>query len=142
MKIFLAAAYSSHVNYDTGEVFPEYRTWLENIIKTLESLGYTVYCALRADQYKINNADPAAAFNADMENIKSSEVLIAILADQTSAGVQTELGMAIAFKKKVILAHPPEHTLAYFNTAILKAGVARRIDLPITSSVLHDIFIH
>jgi len=65
MKVFVAASYSSQVNYDTGEVFPEYKEWLEKNLSTIEGLGHTIFCALRADQYGINDADPAEAFRLD-----------------------------------------------------------------------------
>lgn len=132
MKIFVAASYSSQVNYETGEVFPEYKEWLENILDVIESSGHTVFCALRADKYKINNEDLAAAFSLDVEHIEQSDALIALLSDKISAGVQTEIGVAVALKKRVWLAHLPEHELSYFNEAMLKAGVVQEIKLPIT----------
>lgn len=131
MKIFVAASYSSQVNYDTGEVLPEYKDWLENVLKTIESAGHTVFCALRADQYKINNADPAAAFSLDLKHIQESDALIALLSDKPSAGVQTEIGVAVALQKPVILAHLPEDDLTYFNQAMLRAGVVKEIALPL-----------
>lgn len=136
MRVFVAASYSSQVNYDTGEVFPEYKEWLEGTLNIIEALGHTVFCALREDQYKINDADPATAFNLDMEHIEQSDVLIALLNDKLSAGVQTEIGAAVALKKQVILAHPPEHELAYFNAAMLKAGVVQSIETPITTEAI------
>ena len=139
MKIFVAASYSSKVNYETGEVFPEYKEWLEGTIGIIEALGHTVFCALREDQYKINNADPVAAFKLDMEHIEDSDVLLALLGDSVSAGVQTELGVAVALKKKVILAHLQEDELSYFNAAMLKAGVVRELHLPLDSEQLKGV---
>jgi len=136
MKIFVAASYSSKVNYDTGEVFPEYKAWLEEIIATLEGMGHSVFCALRADQYKINDADPAAAFNLDMEHIKESEVVLALLSENVSAGVQTEIGVGVALGKRVIASHALEDKLAYFNAAMIKAGVMRELELPLNASKL------
>ena len=136
MKLFVAASYSSQVNYETGEVFPEYKEWLENTLSVVEALGHTVFCALREDQYKINDSDPAAAFSLDLEHIEGSEGLLALLSDKPSAGVQTEIGVAIALKKRVYLAHLPEHPLAYFNEAMLRAGVVQEIDLPLTTEGL------
>lgn len=139
MKIFVAASYSSQVNYETGQVFPEYKEWLEDILGTIEAGGHTVFCALRADGYQINDSDPAAAFSLDMEHIEESDALLALLTDKPSVGVQTEIGAAVALKKKVLLAHLPEHELAYFNAAILKAGMAQEIMLPITKEALDNI---
>jgi nucleoside 2-deoxyribosyltransferase len=115
MKIFVAASYSSQVNYETGEVFPEYKAWLEDNLERLEKFDHTLFCALRADKYKINDADGMLAF----------------LNDKVSAGVQTEIGMAIAQKKPVVLAHTKDVELAYFNRALVLAGQAREFIMPI-----------
>lgn len=133
MKIFVAASYSSQVDYDTGQVFPEYREWLEDNLKILEDLGHTVFCALRADQYKINDADPAEAFSLDEAEIEAADGMLAFVTDRVSAGVQTEIGMAIAKKKQVVIAHVTEHSLDYFNKAIILAEQATELILPITS---------
>lgn len=138
MKIFVAASYSSQVDYETGEVYPEYKKWLENILGTIESLDHTVFCALRADQYKINNKDPAAAFSLDIQHIEESDVLIALLSDKPSPGVQTEIGIAVALKKGVLLAHLPEHKLSYFNSAMTKAGLVREVELPLAVDELNE----
>lgn len=136
MKVFVAASYSSQVNYETGEVFPEYKEWLENTLSVIEALGHTVFCALREDQYKINDTDPAAAFSLDIEHIEGSDILLALLSDKVSAGVQTEIGVAVALKKRVLLAHLPEHELQYFNAAMAKAGVVKEIELPLSAEHL------
>lgn len=133
MKIFVAASYSSQVDYGTGEVFPEYKTWLEDNLDRLERFGHTVFCALRADKYKINDADPAEAFSLDEHEIEMADGMLAFLTDKVSAGVQTEIGIAIAKRKHVVLAHLPEHPLGYFNSAIVKAGQASELILPLES---------
>jgi nucleoside 2-deoxyribosyltransferase len=133
MKIFVAASYSSQVNYETGEVFPEYRAWLEDNLERLEKLGHTVFCALRSDQYKINDADPAEAFSLDEAEITAAEAMLAFVTDKVSAGVQTEIGMVIAQKKPVVLAHTEDTELTYFNRAIVLAGQASELIMPIVS---------
>lgn len=133
MKIFVAVSYSSQVNYETGEVFPEYKYWLENNLEQLERFGHAVFCALRADQYKINGANPAEAFSLDESEIEAADAMLAFVTDKVSAGVQTEIGMAIAQKKPVVIAHLDEYPLAYFNQAIVLAGQANEITLPLES---------
>jgi nucleoside 2-deoxyribosyltransferase len=133
MRIFVAASYSSQVNYETGEVFPEYKEWLEENLTRLEKFGHAVFCALRADEYKINDTNPAEAFSLDEAEIEKADALIAFVTDKVSAGVQTEIGMAIAQKKLVIIAHLAEHALTYFNQAIVLAGQANETILPIES---------
>lgn len=131
MKIFVAAAYSSKVNYDTGEVFPEYKAWLEDILVALERAGYEVVCSLREDKYRINDGDPAGAFKLDAESIKKSDMLLALLDGHISAGVQTEIGYALALDKKIYIAHLPSDKLAYINRAMIEAGLASELLLPL-----------
>lgn len=133
MRIFVAAAYSAHVNYETREVNPEYKEWLEGNLTTLEGLGHTVFCALRTDGYKINDLNPAEAFSLDEAEIDGSDALLAFVVDSVSAGVQTEIGMALGKKIPVVIAHEADHDLAYFNAAIIGAGHATEIILPIRS---------
>lgn len=133
MKVFAAASYSSQVNYDTGEVFPEYKEWLEGQLGIIEKLGHTVFCALRADGYRINDTNPAEAFSLDEAMIEAADAMIAFVTNKPSEGVQTEIGMAIAKHKLVVIAHLGEHSLGYFNQAIILADQAKEQILPITS---------
>ena len=133
MNIFVAASYSSKVNYETGEVFPEYKDELEGHLTRLEDFGHNVFCALRADQYKINDADPAQAFQLDLDEIEKADGMLAIVENRVSAGVQTEIGIAIGLQKRIILARTAIDEFAYFNDAIIRAGKAREILLPIES---------
>jgi hypothetical protein len=133
MKIFVAASYSSKVDYTTGDVYPEYRAWLEAILRQLESYGHDVVCALRDDDWRINDLKPAEAFKLDEEKIANAEGLLALVSDTASAGVQMEMGMALAQKKKVVIAHEKVDQLAYFNQAVVALGQASEVLLPITS---------
>ena len=99
MKIFVAASYSAKVDYDTGKVFSHYREWLEGELKSLEEIGHEIFCALREDNYEINNEDPAAAFRLDLDKLKSSDLLLAYVSNEKSVGVQTEVGIAIGIEK-------------------------------------------
>jgi nucleoside 2-deoxyribosyltransferase len=133
MKIFLAASYSSKVDYSTGDVYPEYREWLEAIIETLESFGHEVFCALKADNWRINDLEPAQAFKLDEAEISKADGMLALVSNTPSAGVQMEIGMAIAQKKHVVIGHEVIDQLAYFNQAVVALGQAGEVILPITS---------
>lgn len=139
MKIFVGTSYSTKVNYDTGEVFPEFQVWLENILLILEQAGRETFCAMRADGYKINDADPAKAFFLDMEHIQESDAMLMFTDDHISAGLQVEIGVGAALKKKVILAHLPEHKLAYFNAAMVQSGTVKELLLPLDSDNLNKL---
>jgi len=134
MKIFLAASYSSKVDYTTGDVYPEYRSWLEAIIAQLESYGHEVFCALKADGWRINDLEPAQAFKLDEGEISKAEGMLALVSHTPSAGVQMEIGMAIAQKKQVVLAHEVIDQLPFFNQAVVALGQAKEILLPIASN--------
>ena len=133
MKVFVAASYSAKVDYSTGDVYPEYRAWLEGILGQLESYGHEVVCALRDDNWRINDLEPAQAFKLDEQKIANAEGLFALVSDTVSAGVQMEMGMALAQKKKVVIAHEKVDQLAYFNQAVVALGQASEVLLPITN---------
>ncbi len=133
MKLFVASSYSTKVNYDTGEVFPEFKTWLEELLTTVENAGHEVFSALRADDYKINDTDPAEAFFLDKNSIDGSDAILAMLDDEVSPGVQVEIGYGVAKGKVVILAHEADHKMRYFNAAMVRAGVVKELTLPLTA---------
>lgn len=139
MHIFVNAPCSNHVNYDTGEIFPDYKEWLINLLSAIETTGHSVFCALRADNYKINDSDPVAAFNLDVSKLEKCDVIIAILNDNVSVGVQTEIGYAAALGKKIVFAHEQDHVLKYFNNAMVQAGAASVITLPLTEEKLEAV---
>jgi len=134
MQIFVAASYSSRVNYETGLVHEDYKRELEEILAKLESYGHMVFCALRADGYRINDADPAGAFRLDMQEIDKADGMFAIVGDSVSAGVQTEMGIAYALQKRLVIAHYPGHELTYFNRALVDDGHAKSIVLPFSEN--------
>jgi nucleoside 2-deoxyribosyltransferase len=133
-KVFVATSYSSQVDYQTGQVLPEYREFLERQFAVIESTGAKIFSAIRHDNYKINNASPEEAFRVDWQEIKKCDIFIAFLSDKVSAGVQTEIGMAVAMGKTVLLARPANVKLEYFNNALIRSGLAREISLPLDVS--------
>lgn len=126
----MATSYSDKVDYSTGSVYEEYKNWLEEILGSLEEQGHEVFNAVRADNYKINNADPAGAFRLDIEKLEWCDVLLAVSSEKVSAGVQTEIGYAVAKGKKVIIAHGKSTKPAWFNSAMEKAGAVSFTSLP------------
>jgi nucleoside 2-deoxyribosyltransferase len=140
-KFFVATSYSSQVDYETGEVLPQFRDFLEQQFSIIEQGGGEVFSAIRHDKYKINNTDPAAAFRVDMDKIKECDVFVAFLNQKVSAGVQAEIGMAVALGKRVILARPQDVKSEYFNDAIMRNGLAEEITLPLNQSVFRELMI-
>lgn len=129
-EVFVASSYSSKVNYSTGLVFPDYKDWLENVLNGLEDQGYSVFNALRVDKYRIET-DPVAAYKLDRERIEKCDALLAILEEEGSEGVQTEVGLALGLGKTVLLAHTEKLKLGWFNQALVSSGVAHDISMPL-----------
>ena len=86
-----------------------------------------------------NDPDPAEAFSLDINELRKSDVVLALLNDSVSAGVQTEIGYAVALEKEVVIAHEPDHSLQYFNMAMMRAGVAKSLVLPLTKEKLEAV---
>ncbi len=136
MKIFVAASFSNRINYGTKHVFDTYKEWLEDILTTIEKSGYEVYSGLRQAGYKIETEDLAVAINWDYDRLKEADVLLAILDQKVSAGVQMEIGAALAWGKPVVFAFKKGTDLAWVNTALLESGKIKKIVLPITTEKL------
>jgi hypothetical protein len=45
--------------------------------------------------------------------------------------------VGVALKKRVIVAHAPEDALAYFNAAMVKAGVVTELSVPFDQATLN-----
>jgi len=66
-----------------------------------------------------------------MERIERANAMLAFVSDVPSAGVQTEIGIAIALKKSVVIAHQVDHALSYYNQAIVLLGRANEANTAI-----------
>lgn len=120
MKIFFAVSYSSEVDTH-GNIFPEFRK-IEEMLAALEADGSTVYCAPRKDDWKLNSLSPGEAVTSDLQNIDDSDVFIALLDEVISAGVQLELGYALAKKKKILIAATEDRHISYFVRGLVGAS--------------------
>ena len=136
MKVFVAASYSSKVNYVSGEVYADYRQWMEAQLDAIEAEGHEVFNSLRKDSYKINNDDPAGAFLTDFDELDRSDVLVAFVSDKVSAGVQVEIGYAIAKSMRVILVQMSGTQQSWSNAALDKANVVEIVSEPFDAKII------
>jgi hypothetical protein len=103
MKIFLSTSFSNKVLPD-GSVEPQYRVQIEKIIDVIEQKGHEVFCALREDNWRLNDLSPSEAFAADVSGIKDCDLITAIIRNNpVSAGIEFELGMAYILNKNILL---------------------------------------
>jgi nucleoside 2-deoxyribosyltransferase len=126
MKVFLSVSYSSQVD-EAGRVLPTYRKELEAAIKEFETVNHYVYCAPREDNWTLNDTSPAEAFNVDMRAVEGCDLFIAFIGNRISAGIQMEIGYALAKGKRVVLALPTTDKLGYVNQGLVDSGNAKLI---------------
>lgn len=122
-KLFLATSFSGQVDYETGQVKPEFRKNTEIIIDALRKVGgFTVFCAIEHEGWIISNDPPEIGVKKDLEEIDDSDAVLAILQDNISAGVQYEIGYADGAGKSVFVATQEGTDLSYFNQGAANLG--------------------
>jgi nucleoside 2-deoxyribosyltransferase len=123
-RVFLSTSFSSQVSYDTGEVLPAFRTALEGVLKALrQQPDMEVFCAIEDEGWKITTTPSDKGVAKDISEVEHADVLVALMEDKPSAGVQFEIGYAVAKGKQVVLAAKAGEQLAYFNQGLVGAGL-------------------
>lgn len=123
-KIFLATSFSGKVNYATGAVDPEFRKEIETILESLRrSDDLEVFCAVEDEGWGINNTPAEVGVKYDLEKLDQADVLLALVEETISAGVQFELGFAVAKGKQVVLASLAGAKIAYYNQGVISNGL-------------------
>ncbi len=103
MKVFLATSYTTNIDA-VGNVHPAFRDKVEAIIKRYEVAGREVECDAKEAHWRITpDIDPARAIQLDLEHIKQCDELAALIDQTVSAGVQLEIGFALALRKRITL---------------------------------------
>jgi nucleoside 2-deoxyribosyltransferase len=122
-KLFLATSFSGQIDYETGQVKPEFRKDIEEIIEALRKVGgFAVFCAVEHEGWIISNDPPEVGVEKDLAEIDDSDVVLGILHDAVSGGVQYEIGYADGRGKSVFVATREGVDLAYFNQGIANLG--------------------
>lgn len=120
MKIFLSVPFSDYVT-ELGVVQEAYAVQIQSLLKGLRSKGHTVYCALEYTGYKIGgDHSPEEELQHDLNEIEASDLMVVLLEEKLSAGVQIELGYSYAKQKKVALYQVGK--IAWSNAAFAKLG--------------------
>lgn len=136
MKIFLCTSFTSKILPD-GRVEPGYRSVIEAIIATLESMGHQVFCGMREDNWSLNDQDPAQAFNYDTESIRQSDALVVLMQNvPPSAGTQFELGFAYALNKRMyVFFNSEDKPIPYINQGLQEQSTVSFINYDSLDSV-------
>jgi hypothetical protein len=123
-KVFLSTSFSGKVNLSTGEVIPVFRKEVEAVLDALRKTGgLEVFCAAEDEKWNIAATPPEVGVKHDLERLDEADVLLALVEEAVSAGVQFELGYAVGKGKQVIFASAASAKVAYFNQGIISNGM-------------------
>lgn len=101
MKFFLCIPFSSRVD-EQGRVFANYRNLIQQLTEHISSQGHGYFVALEYANWVMGgDTSPEDELRHDFAQIDQSDVIIALLEERVSAGVQLENGYAYAHGKKV-----------------------------------------
>lgn len=127
-KVFLSTSFSGQVDADSGAVAPELRRFIEDLLQALRKEELEVFAAIEHEGWMLSaNVPPEVGVQKDIAELDAADVLVALVDDKPSAGVQFELGYAVAKEKQAVLAHSANATLAYFNQGVVSAGLVTLI---------------
>jgi nucleoside 2-deoxyribosyltransferase len=118
IKLFLATSFSTKIDAN-GVVIHEFRQKVEAILKRYEDAGREVYCAVRKEGWKISApSDAADELRNDFQKIKEADEFAALIDETISAGVQMEIGYALALGKRITLITGAKTSLNWTNQAL------------------------
>lgn len=123
-KVFLSTSFSGKVDYASGAVDADFRKEIETVLEALRHTGdLEAFCAVEDEGWNINNTPPEVGVKHDLDKLDEADVLLALVEEVISAGVQFELGYAVAKGKQVILASNTTAKVAYFNQGVVSNGM-------------------
>lgn len=139
-KVFLGTAFSSgKINEVTGEVLPEFRMLIERLLATLRELDdVEVFCAVEDENWILSKDPPEIGVAKDIGELDNADIFLAFVEKYPSAGVQFEIGYALAKGKRVLLVARSEEELTYFNKGIIGAGLVTLITYEKNPAVVKD----
>lgn len=139
MKLFLSTSFSHQIDSQTGEVFPAFRQAVTALLTGLRQEDHQVFAAIEYENWKIAAATPEVAVKMDLAEIKAADAFLALVHDAPSAGVQFELGYAVAQQKRVILLRHTNHELSYYNQGAVSAGLVTLVTYEDMSGLLNQL---
>mgnify|MGYP001030510222 CR=1 FL=1 len=123
-KVFICTSFSTKID-SNGQVLSEHRSIIEPILQAIQESGFKYFCAIEDEGWRITKKDPTTEFKHDLDKIADSDIMLALLEDTVSAGVQIEIGYMLGEvisnpHKRLVLAHPKGAVLAWSNNTISK----------------------
>lgn len=139
MQVFLSTSFYNKVDQQTGQALDEFKVFVSRVLESIRGEGDDVFCAIETEGWRMNSAPPEFTVQQDLAEVDNADVLLALVDDETAAGVQFELGYALGKGKKVIIAAPSHHTMSYFNQGAVSAGLITYITYDNVTNLLQQL---
>jgi len=127
-KVFYSCSFSGKVVPNTNDVEESFRKLVEEDLQKLRAQGHEVNCAVEAEGWKLGVVTPGEAVTRIVNEINASDMLVARLESEISAGVQWELGCAYGKNIPVYLLPHEGVELAYWNVGLVEARLVHKIE--------------
>jgi nucleoside 2-deoxyribosyltransferase len=139
-KVFLGTSFSGQVDTH-GSILPEFRRSIEQLLEGLRKNELEIFAAVEHEDFMIRaDVPPEIGVKKDLDEIDAADVVVALIDDKPSAGLQFELGYAIAKGKQVVLAqHAANHQLAYFNQGAISAGLLTLVEYDTIDALIQQL---
>ena len=126
-KDFYSCSFSGKAVPNTNDVEDSFRKLVEEDLQNLRAQGHEVNCAVEAEGWKLGVVTPGEAVTRIVNEINASDMLVARLEREISAGVQWELGYAYAKNIPVYLLPREGVELTYWNRGLVEAKLVQEI---------------
>ena len=126
-KVFYSCSFSGKAVPNTNDVEDSFRKLVEEDLQNLRAQGHEVNCAVEAEGWKLGVVTPGEAVTRIVNEINASDMLVARLESEISAGVQWELGYAFGKNIPVYLLPREGVELTYWNRGLVEAKLVQEI---------------
>jgi len=107
-KIFLATPILA---FNSNEELQQYKTEVRDLVSLLTAEGYEVFSEICTVSTSADYDSPADALKIDMAEIEKADAFIIHYPKPMATSALIELGMAIGFKKKILIITPERKVL-------------------------------
>lgn len=126
-RVFFATSFSGHVDYETGEVHEDFRERLQELLITLRSAGFDMYCAVESEGWKIASETPGKGMARNFAEIDKCDVFLALVDKAGSDGRGVEIEHAYNEGKQVILITGSGEELGWVMQELVALGRVQHI---------------
>lgn len=124
MKAFLAAPFSSKYDKKEKKFDVLFKDLIIGIIELLEKRGFKVFSSHVVEEWGNKLASPDKYLPRDIEELKKSDIVIALI-DENTTGVYVELGWGLLLRKKMVALVKADMKIPEFIDGILRANKIR-----------------